>query len=246
MTTKTKSDDRTTPDRLDDLQCRGFVIYQNPDGYCFTSDSILLANLAKVKRSDRVVDLCSGSGVIGLLVRAKYEPKEVVCVELQPRLAGMAKRSVEKNGVSDVHVVCARAQGIYKDIGTGYDVVTVNPPYEPKQKKDAYSEEDVCKTEAEITLEEVVEEGAKLLRYGGLFYMVNRARRLSETLSLMSKYGIEPKKLYLIQPKKDKAVDAFVVEGKRGGKPALEIPAPIVVYDENGVYTPEVRSLYNQ
>ena len=206
----------------------------------------MLANLAKVKRSDRVVDLCTGSGVIALLIKAKYEPKEVIGVELQPRLAAMAQRSVELNNAADVRIVCARVQAIYKDIGTGFDVVTVNPPYEPKPDKEKYTEEDVCKTEAEITLEEVVEESAKLLRFGGLFYMVNRARRLSETLSLMTKYGIEPKKLYLIQPKRDKAVDAFVVEGKRGGKPALDVPAPIIVYDENGVYTPEVRSLYNQ
>ena len=61
-------------ERIDDLECRGYRIIQDPDGYCFTSDSVLLANLAKVGRKDRVADLCTGSGVIALLVAAKYRP----------------------------------------------------------------------------------------------------------------------------------------------------------------------------
>ena len=58
-------------ERLDDLQCNGLYIIQDPNKYCFTSDAVALANFAKVKSGGSVVDLCSGSGVIGILIGAK-------------------------------------------------------------------------------------------------------------------------------------------------------------------------------
>ena len=55
-------------ERLDDLMCNGYQIIQNPDEYCFTSDATKLANFVKCKKTDKVVDLCAGSGIVGILV----------------------------------------------------------------------------------------------------------------------------------------------------------------------------------
>lgn len=233
-------------ERIDDLQCRGYKIIQNPNGYCFTGDSVLLSNLINVKKGDKVVDLCTGSGVVALLTDAKYSPLRVIGVELQQRLADMAMRSVKLNNLSTVEIINKPLQGIHKDIGSGYDVVTVNPPYENAPLKESYTEDDICKREVKVTLEEIIKESASLLRYGGLFYMINRTRRFVDVICHMRAYGIEPKKIYMVQPKASKDVDTFVVEGKRGSKPSVTIPAPLIVYDENGNYTEKVRSLYNK
>lgn len=234
-------------ERIDDLECRGYRIIQDPDGYCFTSDSVLLANVAKAGRKDRVADLCTGSGVIALLVAAKYRPAEVVGVELQARLADMAERSVALNGAeSVVKIVNAPVQGITKVIGSGFDVVTVNPPYGEKTENENPDEKEICKNEYMLTLEEVIAESAALLRYGGAFYMIHKTRRMTDAVFYMRKYGIEPKKIYFVYPKKSKDSDTFIVEGKRGGKAGLTVPSPLIVYDDEGNYTPEVRSLYNK
>ena len=37
-------------ERIDDLQCKGLRLIQNPDGFCFGIDAVLLANFSKVKR----------------------------------------------------------------------------------------------------------------------------------------------------------------------------------------------------
>ena len=58
-------------ERLDDLQINNKFVIQNKDEYCFTSDAVQLANFAKVKPNDKVVDLCSGSGVVGILIQTK-------------------------------------------------------------------------------------------------------------------------------------------------------------------------------
>ena len=69
-------------ERLDDLQCNDLFIIQNPNKYCFTSDSVALANFAKVKSGGKLVDLCSGSGVIGILMTAKNNISSVKLVEI--------------------------------------------------------------------------------------------------------------------------------------------------------------------
>ena len=52
--------------RLDDLQIKNYYIYQDTDSFCFGVDAVLLANfMAKfIKRNDKLIDLCSGSGII--------------------------------------------------------------------------------------------------------------------------------------------------------------------------------------
>lgn len=234
-------------ERLDDLEYKGLKIIQHPDGYCFTSDSVLLSNLINVKRTDRVVDLGTGSGIIAILTAAKYQPKTVYGVEIQKRLADMATRSVEFNNLSEkVNIVCAPIEGVEKIIGGGFDVVTVNPPYDKPILGVTVGEREICRSEILMTAEDCLRCAAKLLKYGGLFYMVNRASRLTDVIFAMRSYCIEPKKILLIQPKRGKNIDTFIVEGKKGARPSLLMPEPIVVYNDDGSFTEVTRRLYNK
>ncbi len=237
-------------ERLDDLEYKGLEIIQDGEGYCFTSDSVLVANLCNVKRGDRVVDIGTGSGIIAILVAAKFSPREVIGVEIQDRLADMASRSVEHNRLGEVvKIVHAPCQGVEKVIGEGYDVVVSNPPYDENcafhVEGTEYSEKEICKSEIKMTVADCVNTASKLLKYGGLFYMVNKTRRLIDVVSSMRDSGIEPKKIYLVQPKKDKDVDTFIVEGKKGAKPSVTLKT-IVVYNDDGTFTDFARRIYNK
>ena len=71
-----------TNERVDDLQFNNLFIIQDPSLYCFTSDAVALANFVKVKSGGTLVDLCSGSGVIGILAHAKNKISKTILVEL--------------------------------------------------------------------------------------------------------------------------------------------------------------------
>ena len=58
-------------ERLDDLQCNNLFIIQNPDKFCFGIDAVLLSNFIKVKKNGHAVDLCTGSGIVPILLSAK-------------------------------------------------------------------------------------------------------------------------------------------------------------------------------
>lgn len=58
-------------ERLADLCRKGYRLIQDPKLFCFGIDAVLLSDYAKVKRGERAVDLCTGNGVIPILLEAK-------------------------------------------------------------------------------------------------------------------------------------------------------------------------------
>ena len=59
-------------ERIDDLQRNGYRIIQNKDKFCFGMDAVLLSGFARVNPGDRVIDLGTGTGIIPILLEAKY------------------------------------------------------------------------------------------------------------------------------------------------------------------------------
>lgn len=210
-------------ERLDDLQINNMFIIQNPDEYCFTSDAVELSNFAKVKENDKVVDLCSGSGVVGILIQTKTGCKDITLIEIQESLADMSKRSVKYNKQDKfIKVINKPLQGIHKEIGLGlYSVVVCNPPYKDKGKLCENNSIAMAKHELTVTLEEIISEAAKLLKFGGRLYLVNREERLTDICCFMRTNNIEPKILKILPSSKGDSI--ILVEGKKGGKSGLRI-----------------------
>ncbi len=213
-------------EKLEDLQCGGLYIIQKVDGYRFTSDAVALANYAKVPLNGKAIDLCSGSGVIGVLVSQKNKVKDVTLVEIQEDLADMSARSIEYNGLQEkISVINAPLQDIHKRIGSGvYDVVTCNPPYKKIGTaldtgiNDSIS---IAKHEICVTLEEIIKEASKLLKFGGDLYIINKEERLADMIVFARKYGLEPKELKVLASKSGASV--VMMKARKGGKGGLKI-----------------------
>lgn len=212
-------------ERLDDLQFNNLYIIQEKDGYCFTSDSVILANMAKCRRGGKLIDLCSGSGVIGILAGEKTHAGEVFLVEIQENLADMCKRTLKYNNLDRYSVVNMPLQNISKTLGVGlFDTVVCNPPYKKAGSAKLINESEsiaIARHEIKVTLEEIVLESSRLLKFGGEMYICNKEERLADMLVYMRKYGVEPKELKIrLSPKGSNIV---FVKGKKGGKSGMTI-----------------------
>ena len=212
-------------EKLEDLQLNNLYIIQSDLEYRFTSDAVALANFVHVSNFGRVVDLCSGSGVVGILVNAKNRVKDVTLVEIQQTLADMSLRSCQYNKLDNIRVVNQKLQGISKVIGEGvYDVVTCNPPYQKQNSTLLLSEKPniaICKHEIMVTLEEIILEAGKLLKFGGSFFTVNKEDRLVDIICLCRKYNLETKEIKVI--KSTKGSNIVLVKAKKGGKSGVKI-----------------------
>ena len=212
-------------ERLDDLEYNGMYIISNKDKYCFTSDSVMLANLVKANRNDKIVDLCTGGGIIAILIAAKTSAKQVIGVEIQSDMADMAMRSVKMNNLQDkVSILNNDVIGINKVIGHGScDIVVCNPPYYKVSEGAARQNECIAIARHEILLPliDMIKSASDLVKFGGMFYMIHKSERLAEAIVLLSKHLLEPKILYNITTNGGEVSDTFIIVCKKGAKTGI-------------------------
>ena len=235
-------------ERLDDLQIRGYKILQKTDGFCFGMDAVLLSDYARVKKDARVMDLCSGTGIVAILLEAKYPLDSVVALEYQESYVDMARRSLAINGQEgkiridqgDVKEVRAR----YRQ--DSYDYITCNPPYMTGShgKTNEEYEKAISRHEILCTLEDVVSAAAWLLKHSGHLVMVHRPFRLAEIISTLKKYKLEPKRMRLVYPYVDKEPNMVLIDAVKGGKQRITVDPPLIVYQADGTYTDEIYHIY--
>jgi tRNA1(Val) A37 N6-methylase TrmN6 len=235
-------------ERLDHLLTRDLRIIQSPEVFCFSLDAVLLVRFASLPGRGRVLDLCTGNGVIPLLLSTRTEAL-IDGVEIQPRLADMAKRSVSLNGLSDrIRIVEAdlRVWSADPSVQGQYDAVTVNPPYLPKGSGDAKANpyKAVACHEISCTLEEVAAACARAVRRGGRVSMVHRPSRLADILEALRRWRLEPKRIRFIHPRKGAEANMVLIEALKEGRPEVRLLPPLVVYEDDGNYTKELLDIF--
>lgn len=235
-------------ERIDDLQRNGYQIIQNPEKFCFGMDAVLLSGFVRVKPGARVLDMGTGTGIIPLLVEAKTQAAHISAIEIQQESADMARRSVLLNGLENkIDIVTGDLREAEKFFdAASFDVVTCNPPYMIGQHglTNPDAPKAIARHEILCTLQDVVRTAAKLLKPGGYFCMVHRPFRLSEIITVMTDFHLEPKRMKLVYPYVDREPNMVLIEGCRGGRPRMTVEKPLIVYREPNVYTDEIYDVY--
>lgn len=234
-------------ERLDDLMRSGRRIIQNTQEFCFSLDAVLLAHFVKLKRSQRVLDLGTGTGVIPLLVADMAA--RVDAVELNPVMAKLAARNVWINELEEKIFV---REGDFRQIDSLYpresfDVVLANPPYRPVRHGQVNRMSGVARARHEFTasLEDVVTAARYALRFGGHFAMVHLPERLGEIITAMRAHQMEPKRLCMVQPRENRAPNMMLIEAVVGAAPGgLRVQPPLIVHGADGGYTRELLQIY--
>ncbi|WP_035619061.1 tRNA1(Val) (adenine(37)-N6)-methyltransferase [Lacticigenium naphthae] len=237
-------------ERIDRLMSVNLDIIQSHTVFSFSIDAILLANFAQIPSHDRasIVDLCSGNGAVALMLSGKTK-SSIKGIEIQERLADMATRSIQLNNLADqIDMIEAdiaeTTQWIKKD---SVDILTCNPPYFPihsLSKKNPNPYLAIARHEIHADLDLVMKVSSDLLKTNGKAYIVHRPDRMLEILDTMKKYRLIPKKIQFVYPKKGKEANILLIEAiKDGSMAGFKSLPPIIIYDENDEYVPEVRKM---
>ena len=244
-------------ERIDELGIDNLKIVQNPDYFCFGTDSVLLANFAVNNYSSKnVLDLCSGSGVVPIIFQAKNNYNKIMAVELQDEMYDLLTRNISINNLdSKIYPIkgdVCNIKEIRKKVEeitnrNTVDIITVNPPY--KEKGTGITSEGkvkyIAKHEEKCTLEDIFKTSSSLLENKGKLYIVHKPERLNDLISVAREYKLEPKKLKLVYPNIGSKPSIVLLEYVKGGGNELNILKPLYEYDEKGKYTDEMNKIYN-
>lgn len=235
-------------ERFDQLLKENLSIIQNDDVFSFSTDALLLAHFTQLRAKDKIMDLCSGNGVIPLLLSSRTATA-IEAVEIQDVLVDMAVRTIRYNDLASQITIHHMD---LKDVGntflpSQFDVVTCNPPYFRENQSYQHLKEAhrIARHEVMCTFMDCVRAASHLLKQGGKMVIVQRAERLADVIVDMRMGGIEPKRLIPIYSKKSKAqAITVIVEGIKGGKPDMKIQPPFYIYDEDGSYSLQMQEVY--
>ncbi|MBR5236193.1 MAG: tRNA1(Val) (adenine(37)-N6)-methyltransferase [Clostridia bacterium] len=202
----------------------GYFLIQGKAEFRFGTDAVKLADFANVKPTDTVMDLCTGTGIIPILLHKKAPGIHVTGLELQPQMCEMAQRSVKLNNLTDNISIM---QGDLCQIRSlfpaeSFQVVTCNPPYmkDATGKQNELDAVTIARHEVCCTLEDCISAAAYLLPSGGRLCMVHRPERLADIIASMRAYRIEPKRLTLFAAK-NRPPRLLVIEGQKNRNSGL-------------------------
>ena len=76
--------------------------------------------------------------------------------------------------------------------------------------------------------------------------MVHKPDRLDEIIIKMKENKLEPKRLRVVYPRIDAEPNMILIEGVKCANAGMRVEKPLIIYDENGNYLPEVSKIYEE
>ncbi|MBE7022211.1 MAG: methyltransferase domain-containing protein [Ruminococcaceae bacterium] len=203
----------------------GYRIIQGRDEFRFGTDAVKLADFTVVRPGERVMDLCTGTGIVPLLLHRRVDGLSLIGLEIQPQMVDIAQRSVKLNNFTDdIEIIQGDLREIKSQFAAeSFHAVTCNPPYMKNDtgKQNRRDSVSIARHEVCCTLEDCIVAAAYLLRSGGRFYMVHRPERLTDVMALMRRERLEPKRLALYAKESGSVPRLMVIEGQKNRKSGL-------------------------
>lgn len=237
-------------DQLDDLQQGGWSLWQNSRFFRFGTDGVLLAEFSRCKKGERIIDLCSGTGIVPFWLMAKGQIEGADALELQPYLCRLMERSARENRCTDrLRVVEGDLCKVRELLpGGGYDTVTVNPPYEPLGRGilGQNPHRELARREVACTLEDLLSAAAYLLKPGGRLVMVYRPFRLQELMAGLQKYKLTASRLQMVEGHPGERPALVLLEAVLHSKRELVVEPNFTLHRTDGEMTDELLKIYGK
>ncbi len=229
---------------LDSFYHGRILVIQKKKGYRFSVDAPLLAAFIRTGPADRLLDAGAGSGIISLLL-SLGSFRRIVCLEIQPVLADLARRNVLLNRLDD------RITVLEQDLRTfepedKFDVVFSNPPYLRTEggHPSRSPEKAVAKHEIWCGIFDIMQLAGRALTGTGRGYFIYPAKRKKDFDLAAEQNGLKIKTLRYVHPLRKKPPRWFLAECGFSGDFEQELP-PLFVHDDQGEYSPEMKRIFS-
>ena len=234
----------------DILGYKGLKLYQDPDCFCFSLDSVVLANYCKIRKRDaNIVEFCSGNGVVSIIMSRRTNAN-IVGIEIQKKLYDMANESLDYNNLNDrITFINDDIKNFVKDKYNYVDLIVCNPPYfkyDESNKINDSIEKQIARHELCINIDEICSCASKILKDNGKLCIVHRSDRFIDVYDAMKKYRIEPKRIKFIYNNEDSQAEMFLIEGQKNAGTGLIIDKPLLVRNLDGSYSDEYKKLQEE
>ena len=221
----------------------GLSLIQKNNGLTFGTDAFLLAAYVTPEPRALCVDLGSGTGIISLLLAQKGKVARAVGVEVQADFAELINKNAALNGLADrvsaLHTDARELSQIMLGAhvgeaqGRAADIVVCNPPYMKTHSgaRNEHDEKFIARHEVCGDIGDFCAAAARVLRFGGRFYVVYRPDRLSDLMTAMRQNKLEPKRMTFVHADEQSEPSMVLVEARASGAAGMTVTAPLLLHD---------------
>lgn len=226
------------------------VLYQPINGYCYNSDTHFLfnficENLKKFKNiKGEVLDIGSGSGILGLLLANRFQKLLLNQCEIQKMFQFFSTKNAQINNIDSILY-----KGSFDSIlfDKKFDLCVSNPPfYHGNVIKSENQSLKIARYNDSLPLENFIKKSSEILKSEGRFFFCYDCKQINQIILLLGKYRFNIEALQFVYPKRDKDSTLVLVYARKNSKSLTKICNPLIVFDKDNNFSQEVNDIYKE
>lgn len=223
------------------------LLYQPLDGYCYNSDThflhnFILVNLKKYKNiQGELLDIGSGSGILGLLTARDNKKLNLNQCELQEKFQFLSATNAKTNKIP---TNMYKGSYLNIDFEKFFDICVSNPPfYHSNVIKSENENIKIARYNDSLPLEDFIKKTASILKSNGKFFFCYDVKQINDIIIFLNKYKFNIEAMQFVYPKASKDATLILIYARKNSKSLTKVLAPLTVF-EGSEFTKEVQSIY--
>lgn len=223
------------------------IIYQPINGYCYNSDTyflynFILSNLEKFKNpKGELLDVGSGSGILGLLLAKEFNEVSLNQVEIQKEFCFFSSKNAQINKIKSF---LYEGSFFELDFGKKFDYIVSNPPfYHHNSIKSENENLKIARYNTNFSLDLFLKKASTILKPQGRLFFCYDVKQINDIITLLKANKFNLEALQFVHPFSHKCANLILVYAKKSSNSLTSILPPVVMF-ENGDYTQAVFDLF--
>lgn len=225
------------------------LLYQAKNGYCYNSDTHFLfnficENLKNFKNiKGELLDIGSGSGVLGLLIARDFSRLNLNQIEIQEVFQFLSEKNSQVNKISSK---LYRGSFLDTSFDKEFDICVSNPPfYHSDVIKSENESLKIARYNNSLPLNDFIKKTSKILKSGGKFFFCYDAKQLSEIIIVLKEYKLNLEALQFVHPNKNKDASLVMIYARKNSKSLTKVLNPLIVFEKSEEFSQNVQEIYN-
>lgn len=225
-------------------------LYQPKNGYCYNSDTHFLYNFIQINLAHyknikgELLDIGSGSGILGLLVARNYPKLSLNQCEIQNNFQFLSQKNSEINKIKNT---LYKESFIKCQFTKEFDYIVSNPPfYHSNVIKSENENLKIARYCDSLPLEILLSKTTKLLKPQGKFFFCYDAKQLDNIILIAKQNKLNIESIQFLHPNEKKEASLVMVMGRKNSKTPLKIFPPLIMFEKNGVFKSEINQIYEK
>ena len=213
-------------------------LFQYEEGYKYNSDSLVLYDfISKINPKGKILDVGSGSGIVGLLLKRDFSKITLTQIDIQPLHVELTRKSANKNELdSEVLNVDIRECKFEEK----FDFIVTNPPfYHEGSQKSKNKALKISRYADVLPFNELCKAVSTNIKPRGSFIFCYDAKQIDILLNELLKNKFKVNHMRFVHTKESKDASLVLIHAKKSSKSLCKILPPMYMNSK------EVEAIYN-